>query len=75
MINKQTNTQTNKHTNTNTNTTQTHTKDTPPFDVPDIFPGSPQHKWFENDLKIASTKHYDWLIVFQHRPLYCSNIG
>ncbi|XP_040575753.1 acid phosphatase type 7 [Lepeophtheirus salmonis] len=36
-----------------------------------------QHDWFENDLKLANlSKNREkrpWILVFGHRPMYCSN--
>jgi len=29
--------------------------------------------WIENDLKSVDRKRYPWIIVFGHRPMYCSN--
>jgi len=32
------------------------------------------HKWLENDLKSVDRKKTPWVVVYGHRPLYCSNI-
>eukprot|EP01096_Ripella_sp_DP13-Kostka_P010391 TRINITY_DN4085_c0_g1_i1.p1 TRINITY_DN4085_c0_g1~~TRINITY_DN4085_c0_g1_i1.p1 ORF type:complete len:505 (+),score=147.09 TRINITY_DN4085_c0_g1_i1:27-1517(+) len=39
-------------------------------------PFSPQHTWLENTLRsysLSLRSQYPWLIVFGHRPPYCSN--
>jgi UDP-2,3-diacylglucosamine pyrophosphatase LpxH len=43
----------------------------------DIHPGSDQYNWFVSDLISYHTyfknNEYPWLIVYAHRPIYCSN--
>jgi hypothetical protein len=34
-----------------------------------------QYQWLENDLQSVDRKTHPWIIVFGHRPLYCSNSG
>ncbi|XP_070574897.1 acid phosphatase type 7-like [Ptychodera flava] len=41
----------------------------------DFSPGSVQHRWLENDLRKADANRAEvpWILVFGHRPLYCSD--
>ena len=43
----------------------------------DIKPGGEQYTWLENDLKKAAANRANvpWIVLFGHRPLYCSNTG
>ena len=33
-----------------------------------------RYAWLDSDLSSARTRGVDWLIVYGHRPMYCSNI-
>jgi acid phosphatase type 7 len=33
-----------------------------------------QYAWLENDLQTAYEKQYPWIVVYGHRPMYCSEI-
>jgi len=37
------------------------------------IPGSTQYRWLENDLKRVDRKKTPFLILYAHRPMYCSN--
>ena len=43
----------------------------------DYTPGSPQHRWLEEELAAANTlqarARHPWLIVTGHKPIYCSS--
>eukprot|EP00658_Telonema_sp_P-2_P074168 TRINITY_DN63355_c0_g1_i2.p1 TRINITY_DN63355_c0_g1~~TRINITY_DN63355_c0_g1_i2.p1 ORF type:complete len:208 (+),score=16.34 TRINITY_DN63355_c0_g1_i2:160-783(+) len=41
----------------------------------DMRPGSVQHDWLLAQLELAQSRRVQrpWLVVFMHRPLYCSN--
>jgi len=42
---------------------------------PDLTPQrEAQFNWLQKDLSDARSRNVDWLIVYGHRPLYCSNI-
>jgi len=40
----------------------------------DLLPGNPQYDWLINDLTVANQNRdaQPWIILFGHRPLYCS---
>jgi len=34
-----------------------------------------QYAWVQKDLEDARNRGVDWIIVYGHRPMYCSNVG
>ena len=33
-----------------------------------------RYEWLDADLAAARARNVDWLIVYGHRPMYCSNV-
>eukprot|EP00339_Tiarina_fusa_P023193 CAMPEP_0117011266 /NCGR_PEP_ID=MMETSP0472-20121206/9724_1 /TAXON_ID=693140 ORGANISM="Tiarina fusus, Strain LIS" /NCGR_SAMPLE_ID=MMETSP0472 /ASSEMBLY_ACC=CAM_ASM_000603 /LENGTH=371 /DNA_ID=CAMNT_0004714019 /DNA_START=298 /DNA_END=1410 /DNA_ORIENTATION=- len=38
----------------------------------DLMPGNPQYEWLVNDLESVNREYFPWVIIFIHRPLYCT---
>jgi len=45
------------------------------FPPPDLTPQMiAQYKWLDQDLEQARENGADWIVVYGHRPMYCSNV-
>lgn len=47
--------------------------------APDMHPGGQEYNWLEQELSYADSPENrsvtPWVIMYGHRPFYCSNIG
>ena len=40
--------------------------------APDLWEGGEQYQWLQNDLQSVNRQTQPWIIMFAHRPVYCS---